>query len=111
MGRGPVGLAHNNARAAVGFACVPPRHTACDGTHAAPASPPPLAGEGQGGGTQRDSCWPPPPQPSPASGRGERTEIAGTSGESWHLHPLIPAHSASKTRVNGFCWESRGRDP
>src|SRR5262249_3525150 len=71
----PLILAHDNARAAVGFAtrsvrfprvlrALPPL-----AAHSV-RSPPPLAGEGPGGGTQKDSCWQPPPQPSPASGRG-----------------------------------------
>src|SRR5262249_33707539 len=43
------------------------------------------------------------PSPTlPRKREREQTEIAGTSGESWHLHPLIPAHSASKTRVNAL---------
>src|SRR5262249_28656028 len=46
-------------------------------TISAASSPPPLAGEGQGGGIQyahnlMDVFQPPPPQPSPASGGGSR---------------------------------------
>jgi itaconate CoA-transferase len=38
---------------------------------AAPASPPPLAGEGQGGGTQKDSCVQAHPLPTPPPQAGE----------------------------------------
>src|SRR5215211_1120061 len=38
---------------------------------AAPASPPPLAGEGQGGGMQKDSCAQAHPLPTPPPQAGE----------------------------------------
>src|SRR2546429_8094627 len=48
---------------------------------AAPASPPPFTGEGQGGGTQKDSCVrapaPPPPPPPPRGGRGAARDRGG----------------------------------
>src|SRR6266540_6857099 len=49
-------------------------------TQAAPASPPPFTGEGQGGGTQKDSCVrarPPPPPPPPPPGGGGRARGEG----------------------------------
>jgi hypothetical protein len=43
------------------------------------------------------------PSPTlPRKRERERTEIAATSGESFAFLPFIPAHSASKTRVNAL---------
>src|SRR5262245_23437428 len=58
---------------------------------AAPASPPPFTGEGQGGGMQKDrACVPPPPHPSPASGGGSRPrKRRGTESERTEFAALI----------------------
>src|SRR5262245_43609271 len=89
-------------------------------------SPPPLAGEGQGGGMQQDSCVQAHPLPNPPAEvgfirlrplKGDRTRVNPSSvasgggstpsmGKRAHRvrvsPPLIPAHSASKTRVNAL---------
>src|SRR5262245_30395274 len=76
---------------------------------AAPASPPPLAGEGQGGGMQQDSCVrahplpnpPPPGAPRDAPRRGD--PVAGEG-----------AHRASGEEDAGesayFVWLNRGKE-
>src|SRR5262249_11819590 len=64
--------------------------------------PSPACGGGTGRGhTTRFVLAAPPPTPPPKPGGG-RTANAGTNREAWHLHPLIPPHSASKTRVNAL---------
>src|SRR5262245_61062601 len=52
--------------------------------------PPPLAGEGEGGGMHKDSRGSPPPQPSPASGGGRRPSwlLAISTTARHHHHTL-----------------------
>ncbi len=64
-------------------------------TQAAPASPPPFTGEGQGGGTQKDSCVRARPLPNPPPQAGEGAHRA--SGEEEHGQSAY------------FVWLNRGK--
>jgi hypothetical protein len=74
---------------------------------AAPASPPPLAGEGQGGGNHEDCCElqtsmkigarMPPPQPSPASGGGSAPSSRRVQCKA---RRMMPRHTALVSRTS-----------
>jgi itaconate CoA-transferase len=93
---------------------------AAGGKRAAPASPPPFTGEGQGGGRQQDSCQrahplpnpPPPGAPRDAARRGDPVagegahrvrgeEADGASGEN---------HQSGEGQSAYFVWLNRGKE-
>src|SRR5215831_14430148 len=75
MGRGPVGLAHDNARAAVGFANA--------FRHPLGALSSPACGGGTGRGHTTRFVLPTPSPTLPRKRERERTEIAGMSGANY----------------------------
>jgi crotonobetainyl-CoA:carnitine CoA-transferase CaiB-like acyl-CoA transferase len=86
---------------------VPRGTVATPGEHAAPASPPPFTGEGQGGGMQQNSCVQarPLPNPPPQAGDGaHRVRGEGARGEENRTDESASGESAY------FVWLNRGKE-
>ena len=69
------------------------------------ALPPPLAGEGWGGGCMHGSCCGPPPCPSPASGGGDAEPTSAVFGDKTHGHGVASRRAyptvAAQRRLEG----------
>jgi itaconate CoA-transferase len=79
--------------------------------HAAPASPPPFTGEGQGGGMQKDSCVQARPLPTPPPQAGEGAHrVRGEGADRVRGEEVQQAGENAQGQSAYFVWLNRGKE-